>query len=105
MAITLTKRERKLARCRENQKRSYWKKRNFVNEYKSSRGCSICEKEFRSYCLDFHHIDDSEKDFNVGASLSSWKKLESELEKCIVVCANCHREIHYGGEPDGDYSY
>ena len=52
--------------------------------------------EDRWYVLDFHHIGD--KDFNIsqkvqeGCSLDTIKK---EIEKCIVLCANCHREVHY----------
>jgi 5-methylcytosine-specific restriction endonuclease McrA len=56
--------------------------------------CEIC-----GYCkslraLQFHHKDPKEKDFTIGNFLSSNDRTLSELEKCILVCANCHAEIH-----------
>lgn len=65
-------------------------------EYKG--GC--CEKCGYDKCiaaLEFHHIDPNEKDFGIASKgyTRSWVKLKEELDKCIMVCANCHREIHY----------
>lgn len=58
---------------------------------------------FCGYCkcnaaLDFHHVDESEKEFNLSLRglTRSWKKIKQEINKCILVCANCHREIHAG---------
>ena len=47
--------------------------------------------------LDFHHEDPSEKEYNINRLISNgqFKKAEAELEKCIVLCANCHRIHHY----------
>lgn len=67
-------------------------------EYKGGC-CSVCgyNKSFRS--LHFHHINPEEKDFTLGRK---WGKLgfnetiKKELDKCILVCANCHGEIHDG---------
>ena len=63
-------------------------------DYKSSLKCEICgEKE--SCCLDFHHTKD--KTISVGRCASrghSKKRILKEIEKCIVLCANCHRELH-----------
>ena len=60
------------------------------------KGCLICgEKE--TCCLDFHHIDPSKKVFNVSLrNRVSNEKLEEELSKCIILCANCHRKVHAG---------
>lgn len=69
--------------------------RDFVNNYKKEKGCSRCEED-RFYVLEFHHQGDKES--NVADLVSdgvSIKKLLLEIEKCIVVCANCHKEIHY----------
>lgn len=66
-------------------------------EYLGGR-CQIC-----GYCtcmdaLDFHHKDREQKEFGLSQKglTRSWEKTKSELEKCILVCANCHREIHAG---------
>jgi transcription elongation factor Elf1 len=63
-------------------------------EYKGGK-CSICgyNKSVRS--LVFHHLDPKEKDFDIGHSgyTLSWEKVKKELDKCILVCANCHGEL------------
>ena len=59
-------------------------------------GCKKCG-ETRSYVLDFHHRNPNEKS-NVLAHMiksSSEANVIAELEKCDVLCANCHREFHY----------
>ena len=47
--------------------------------------------------LDFHHLNPKEKDFNLSnRNLNmDWDVIKEELDKCILVCSNCHREIHY----------
>jgi predicted DNA-binding protein YlxM (UPF0122 family) len=60
---------------------------------------NCCEKCGYNRCnsaLEFHHLDPNEKDFGIGSySVLLWEKIKLELDKCIMVCANCHREIHY----------
>jgi hypothetical protein len=48
--------------------------------------------------LEFHHLDGSRKDFGISSKgyTRSWSKIRDELDKCILLCANCHREIHAG---------
>mgnify|MGYP003431129005 FL=1 len=48
--------------------------------------------------MEFHHLDPEQKDFGIAAKgyTRSWEKVKEELDKCIMVCANCHREIHDG---------
>ena len=54
--------------------------------------CQICIQ-----ALDFHHLDPSKKEFGIGTNANnSWAKMREEVKKCILVCANCHREIHSG---------
>lgn len=57
--------------------------------------CKICGYDKCVQALHFHHLDPKEKDFNISES-SSWKEAKKELRKCIMVCGNCHSEIHYG---------
>lgn len=62
-------------------------------------GCVECgEKDFR--CLEFDHIDPSTKLYNVGQMASrgySIKKIDAEVAKCRIICANCHRK-HTAGQ-------
>jgi hypothetical protein len=60
-----------------------------------SKGCCECG-ETHPAVLDFHHIDPSDKDF-VIAKYSEYglETLLKELNKCIVICSNCHRKMHW----------
>lgn len=66
-------------------------------EYKRDLTCQVCG-ESRWWCLDFHHTDPTTKDMAVSAMVSNIKNKETILEeiaKCVVVCRNCHADIHY----------
>lgn len=65
-------------------------------EYKGGR-CSICGYKKCQAALEFHHLDPSQKDFSIAyLKMYSFSDLvKSELDKCILLCANCHREQHY----------
>lgn len=66
-------------------------------EWKAGQKCQCCG-ETETCCLDLHHLDPSEKEgtiSNITASWS-WERLKLEIDKCIVVCSNCHRKIHAG---------
>lgn len=64
-------------------------------EYKGGK-CERCGYNKYNGALDFHHIDPGKKDFGIAnmRSYSFDDKVKNELDKCILVCANCHREIH-----------
>ena len=67
-------------------------------DYKGSI-CVICGYSRCSAALDFHHINPLEKEgYGTGAMKSHWtfEKNKSELDKCVLVCVRCHREIHAG---------
>lgn len=66
-------------------------------EYKGGK-CEMCGYNRCYAALDFHHRDPSQKDFGISkAKLTSFcEKVERELDKCMLVCANCHRELHVG---------
>lgn len=58
--------------------------------------CNICGNTYPFECFDFHHIDPTTKEKAIQKLMScSWKTLEVELAKCILVCSNCHRTIHF----------
>ena len=71
--------------------------KNFINRIKRLSQCSNCsEKDIA--CLDFHHVDNLEKSFNISIALQlgvSMSILKKELRKCIILCSNCHRKLHY----------
>jgi hypothetical protein len=59
-----------------------------------------CEKCGYNKCpaaFDFHHLDPSEKEFSIAPKVrKGWtKELTRELDKCVLLCANCHRETHW----------
>ncbi len=77
-----------IKRCRENKRKAV--------EYKGGK-CSRCSYDNCLAALEFHHRDPDEKDPN-WLHLRSWSldRIYKELDKCDLVCVNCHREIHYG---------
>jgi len=72
------------------------KVREMALEYKGGK-CQICGYDKCLAALDFHHIDPTQKDFGISAKgyTRSWEKVKLEVDKCVLICANCHREIHY----------
>ena len=57
--------------------------------------CSICGYNKCIDALEFHHKNPKEKDFKIGAGNTiSWDEYKKEAQKCILVCSNCHKEIH-----------
>ena len=66
-------------------------------EYRGGK-CEICGYSKSSRALGFHHLDPAQKDFGIGERgyTRSWDKVRQELDKCVLVCANCHSEIHEG---------
>ena len=63
-------------------------------EYKGGK-CEICGYDKSISALDFHHIDPTEKEFEISRMLKgTFNTIKSELDKCMLLCANCHREIH-----------
>lgn len=59
--------------------------------------CCICGYNKCSSALALHHLDPSQKDISFGAIRAnpiSWLKIVEELRKCVLVCHNCHSEVH-----------
>ena len=71
--------------------------RAWVYRVKRERGCTQCD-EGDPACLDFHHVNESEKEMQIGRMVTygySRERISDEIEKCVVLCANCHRKEHY----------
>ena len=67
--------------------------------------CQYCAYRLNLAALEFHHLSADEKDFQLDLrSLSnrSWSRILSEARKCILVCSNCHRELHNPGNSLSD---
>ena len=69
--------------------------KSIMVEYKGG-SCNRCGYNKSYSALEFHHLDPSQKDFTLSHLKHSKinDKIKKELDKCILVCANCHREIH-----------
>lgn len=89
----------------------YWRKRHA--EQAKSRGrkrklmaidylgnkCQECGKIWHPSQYEFHHIDPKEKDYDPAQALQkSWENFKKELDKCMLLCANCHRLKHHNYE-------
>ena len=83
------------ARASARKKRIQIEARKLVSECKQG-GCIVCG-ESEECCLDFHHIDPTTKKLSVAEAQSQGYNVETikkEIDKCAVVCSNCHRKIH-----------
>ena len=90
---------KKRYRCRKCRVDAVDKRRRLLKqkavEYKGN-SCINCGYNKCLAALEFHHIDPTQKDFALSndGHTRSWEEIKNELDKCILVCANCHREIH-----------
>jgi hypothetical protein len=77
-------------------KKQVIKKREWFQSIKSGFCCKICGDN-RPPVLDFHHRDSAGKDFTVSQMVNrfSRKRILEEIEKCDILCANCHRILHF----------
>lgn len=87
--------------CSDKCKNKYYvdkrrkKLKQLAVDYKGG-ACESCGYNKCSTALDFHHLDPLQKDFGISSSgtTKSWITIKEELDKCIMLCANCHRELH-----------
>lgn len=90
---------KKYPRCKQCRKEAVQRRRRKVKkilvEYKGGC-CSRCGYNKCLGALHFHHIDAKEKDFGVGYKGNTFalERLKKEVDKCDLVCSNCHAEIH-----------
>ena len=77
-----------------------WRKRTKAKIVLAMGGCcQVCGYNRCNDALELHHINPEEKDFGFGRIMAIPKRLIEiikELKKCILLCSNCHREIHAG---------
>jgi 5-methylcytosine-specific restriction endonuclease McrA len=60
--------------------------------------CQVCGYKRYQGALDLHHLDPKQKEFSMSdkGHSRSWERVKEELDKCVLVCANCHREVEGG---------
>ena len=98
---------------KELRKKSYEKNRDYYinksskrrkttakwyKEFKLNKKCHFC-CESESVFLDFHHIDETTKNYNISSlryNTYSIDKIKEEIDKCVILCSNCHRKVHAG---------
>jgi hypothetical protein len=63
--------------------------------YKGGK-CELCGYDKCTAALEFHHLTPNKKDFSISASgqTKNFEKAKAEVDKCMMICANCHREVH-----------
>ena len=91
--------------CESKINRMYYSKNKIELIKIKGNVCEVCNKQFDWWVYDFHHVDSSIKETKMSQLYKTrnmnLEKVLEELDKCILVCANCHRDIHYkqeGGE-------
>lgn len=65
--------------------------------FKENAACITCGEDHYA-TLEFHHRDPSTKTMAVGKMVRmgySWNTIRDEMDKCDVLCSNCHRKVHY----------
>ena len=85
-------------------RKKYQENKDIIADMKASQGCVKCG-DTRSYVLDYHHINPEEKDETIARLVSNnatEERIKQEIAKCVVLCANCHREFHYLQERDNN---
>lgn len=73
-------------------------KREWLISLKENKPCSVCNKIYHHAAMDWHHKDPTEKEFNIGIAVQRGlgkERIIKEIEKCELVCSNCHRALEY----------
>ena len=81
----------------ERRKKRQIEIRNWFRRYKSTLSCTSCGINHPAV-LQFHHQIRADKSFTIGdvaSRASSLKQITEEIEKCVVLCVNCHAKLHW----------
>ena len=88
-------------RCKKCSSEAVTNRRRKLKELSVAYKGGECSKCGYSKCiaaLEFHHLHDKSFGLSLNGFTRSWQKIKLELDKCILLCANCHRENHYTSE-------
>lgn len=91
-----TKTDETRAKDNAKSKQKYQEAKRVFVEYKGGKceHCGVVYDYTNSCIFDFHHIDPSTKEYEIGKRSLNFEKTKPELDKCILLCSNCHRKIH-----------
>ena len=85
-------------KCMYDAQKKRWKDRKIKAVMLLGGKCFMCGYDRNYAASDFHHKDPDEKECSWNKlRLKSWDKIVNELNKCVLLCANCHREFHNQG--------
>lgn len=97
---------RRLANPEKHRQHSrQWYRRKKLKAIELKGGvCIDCKQQVHPAAFDFHHVDPTTKESAANAQLMArgWDFIVAELEKCVLLCANCHRIRHFQWESDND---
>lgn len=85
----------RLKRDRSSDQKRIRNKKQRAVEYKGGK-CEICGYDQCIAALDFHHLNPEDKLYEVKELMTRrWELIQEEIDKCMLVCSNCHRELHH----------
>lgn len=86
-------RKANIAKDHRNWTENRKQKKAWVTAQKTA--CTKCS-ESDPVCLDFHHRDPTQKVLEISLAIASWsiKRIQAEIDKCDLLCSNCHRKLH-----------
>lgn len=101
VALTTKKKIYRRNKCRDcyrTTKKALQKKyRDWIVSYKKEHQCAVCgNNDFRTF--EFHHKRSDDKTFDVASYITDgrgFNQIKKEIAKCTLLCANCHRILHY----------
>jgi hypothetical protein len=83
-------------KCIERAKKIKYNQLIIISQLKVEKGCYKCGYNKHSAALHFHHINKNDKKFEISSNIHlPLNLIQEEIEKCKVICANCHAEEHF----------
>ena len=70
--------------------------REYVDALKLITPCADCGNSYPPVCMDYHHLGGKKRTVASMIRKNSIKVIQEEIDKCVLLCANCHRLRHYG---------
>lgn len=89
--------EKQKANAKKHKQYAIQRNREYIWEVKSKQPCTRCG-ESDPACLEFHHLDSDDKESAISnAAGAGWslERLQLEVDKCVILCRNCHAKLHY----------
>ncbi len=90
--------EKRRKQIQEHTNKQAKENKEFIKKYALEKGCCVCGYNKCARALDFHHVDPNTKSGHISEMVHhhALESVKKEIEKCVVICANCHRELHDG---------